>query len=151
MSESNIDKAKSEESYIEELLRQISAQSAIIAGFSFTGLILEPNSVDSKASLCFTIFVAISMGLHTLALSTSGVLLAAFKYKSEMNSKWKTHFNLCWGCYLLGLVSFLISLPFIIYVRFPILLIPGILFTLIVLYNASMQFQAIFKKTKSEE
>jgi hypothetical protein len=137
-----------EQLYLEEILRQISMQSAIIAGFSFAGLTLDSSVDSSNANLFFTLFVGIAMGLEILALVTSGMLLSAFKYNPTMKVKWKSHFDICWGSYLFGLFGFLISLPFIVYIRMPKLIFPASLFTILVLIVVSNQFNKIFKKTK---
>src|SRR5690606_29302749 len=108
-----------EQSNLEELLRQVSSQAALLAGFSFAGLTMDLNSSESSSDHIFTILVGTAMGLHILALCISGLLLAAFKYNPEMNVKWKKHFDLCWGCYLFGLMAFLFSLPVIIQIRIP--------------------------------
>ncbi|MES2654692.1 MAG: hypothetical protein V4620_03835 [Bacteroidota bacterium] len=138
---------KPQELYFQEVIRQVSSHSTIIAGFAFAGLTVDIDHGSDFAKNGFTICLAFAMGLEILALSVSGFLLSALKLNSITNKKWKTHYYTTWWSYLMGLWFFLFSLPFLVYFKIPYLVIPAIIFTLTLLYLISKNLTSIIKKS----
>ena len=60
---------------VEETARQVGTQSAIIAGFAFTGLTSISFETSSLLISAFAIFTAATIALEPLALFISGLLL----------------------------------------------------------------------------
>lgn len=135
-------------SYFEEILRQISTHSAIISGFAFAGLTMDSGTATNFAKYGFLISISIAMGFEILALFISGFLLSALKLDSSTNIKWKNHFHFSWWLYLLGLISLLTSLPFMVYLKLPKLFYPALVFTLLIIFLVFKQLRTIIKKSE---
>lgn len=137
--------------YIEEILRQISTQSAIIGGFAFAGLSLDFNSNLTGLQTALTIVLSIVMGLNILALFISGILLFVSKIVDLMNPRWNTPFSLCWFAYLIGLFLFLSSLPIVVWSKNSLLGIFITIFTICIMIVMAFQFYKIAMKTEQEK
>jgi len=108
----------------EEFLRQISNQSALLAGFAFTGLTLDSGTTIITAKIWFVGCVSSCMALEILALVLSGFILSISRISNLNFLKWRRHTRFCVRLYLLGIVCFLTSLPFLVYLKVPQLTIP---------------------------
>jgi hypothetical protein len=102
---------------VEETARQVGTQSAIIAGFAFTGLTSISFETCSLLISAFATFTAATIAFELLALFISGLLLLMQKthngYERYMNE-----IIILWQCYTFGIISFVISVMLIAWIKF---------------------------------
>ena len=84
MSQQIVSNAPTSAAYEEEILRQVGIQSALLAGFAFTGLsaVTYDSSVSTGLTTAFGICTAISVALDLLAVFICGLLVFVAKATS---------------------------------------------------------------------
>jgi predicted ferric reductase len=136
--------------YIEEILRQVSTQSALIAGFSFAGLTVDITAKEDFLRAAFISCLALTIVLEISALFLSGVLLFVSKISNLGDEKWDSTFTMSWLSYLFGLLTFLLSLPLLIWIKLPFLGLPISLVTVVLGGFLIWQLKKIAAKTGPE-
>ncbi len=101
---------KDRKKYVAEVLRQISIQSGVIGGFSYTALTqVTFQGRHLWAEWIFGITSTITICLLTFAVFISGCLMFVSKGTDISASKWEAPRLLSWLSYSFGLAFFLIS------------------------------------------
>ncbi len=131
------------QNYLEEILRQVSTQSALIAGFSFAGLAIDIAISQNILRLIFTVVLAITIASEILALFLAGILIFVSKISSLDDEKWARSFSISWFSYLVGLLTFLISVCLLIWIKVPGLGVPISIFTGLLVTFMIIEFRKI--------
>jgi vacuolar-type H+-ATPase subunit I/STV1 len=137
---------KNQEIEVQERLSQVSTQAALIAGFAFTGLTLDSGQELTIARIVSTILISLTMGLEILALCLAGFLIPYLKSSPKLDKKWKKHYDVCWFGYLIGLICFLLSLPFVVWAKSLMLAIPVAIMAIVILVIIFKHLPEIVKK-----
>jgi hypothetical protein len=104
--------------FVEEIYRQVSTQSALLAGFAFAGLTSVSYDAATPWGLttAFGVCASVSITLELLALFTSGILIFASKAIS-LEDKFESEMMIAWLSYLGGLLTFLAALALIAWIK----------------------------------
>jgi hypothetical protein len=107
-------------SYIEEVVRQIGFQSALLAGFAFGGLTSVSNgpSFTPRLQFAFVVCTAGTVGLEMLALFVSGLLVFVSKLVSIEKGPLSALFVIAWMSYLSGMIGFEVAVSLLIWMKF---------------------------------
>jgi hypothetical protein len=102
----------------EEYVKQISTQSALLAGFSFAGFtaISYDATTPLYLAMAFGICTSVSIGFELLAMLTSGTLSILAKAISIRN-RFSGEIRVAWFTYWGGLFFFLVALILLSWIK----------------------------------
>lgn len=102
----------------EEYVKQISTQSALLAGFSFAGLtaISYDAKTPSALAIAFGVCASVSIGFELLAMLTSGTL-SILATAISIKDRFPIELWVAWLTYWVGLFAFLIALVLLAWIK----------------------------------
>jgi hypothetical protein len=121
MNEPTSEQTKKDYILLDEFVRQIATQAALLAGFTFT--ILTATSLEAapyRRAVAFVICATLTIALELLTafVLSSLAFIVKINFSPRMEDAFQTEMNLAWVSYLLGLVFFLATLVLLAWIKY---------------------------------
>jgi len=122
MSEPTPDQVKKDYALLDEFVRQVATQAALLAGFTFT--ILTAISLESapyRRGVAFVICAAVTIVLELFSafILSSLAFVVKINISPKMDDTFQLEQNLAWISYLSGLMTFLATLVLLAWIKYP--------------------------------
>ena len=138
------EQSKKDLALIDEFMKQIGTQAALIAGFTFT--ILTAVSFDASTpyhrGIAFVIcaVLTIAFELSTAFILSSLAFVVKINLSEQAEDIFQLEMNLAWASYLLGLLSFLATLIFLVWIKYS----SAVLWVMVIIFMAFILSTAVF-------
>lgn len=121
MTEPTPEQTQKDYTLLDEFVRQIATQAALLAGFTFT--VLTATSLESapyRRAVAFVICatVTITLELLTAFILSSLAFIVKINLSPRMEDTFQLEMNLAWVSYLLGLTFFLATLVLLAWIKY---------------------------------